>query len=75
MMRFGLLSGAEMLSQTYKNLHKRIELECDGVVVTLPSLQGIVIMNIPSYSGGMNFWGNTDNHEVRIEIFGGIQKR
>ena len=69
MMRFGLLSGAEMLSQTYKNLHRRIKLECDGVEVTLPALQGIVIMNIPSYSGGMNFWGNTDNHAVSTWIF------
>jgi diacylglycerol kinase family enzyme len=66
MMRFGLLSGAEMLSQTYKDLHKRIEVECDGEVVRLPALQGIVIMNIPSYSGGMNFWGNTDNHETFV---------
>lgn len=33
--------------KTYKNLDQRVQLECDGQKIPLPSLQGIVILNIP----------------------------
>lgn len=33
--------------KTYKNLDQRVQLECDGQRIPLPSLQGIVILNIP----------------------------
>lgn len=33
--------------KTYKNLDQRVQLECDGRRIPLPSLQGIVILNIP----------------------------
>eukprot|EP00118_Oscarella_pearsei_P006053 m.27659 g.27659 ORF g.27659 m.27659 type:complete len:1297 (+) comp30246_c0_seq2:58-3948(+) len=56
-MWYGMLGGKEFLSQTYKNLHQRMVLECDGKLIPLPSLQGLVILNIPSYMGGINFWG------------------
>lgn len=87
MYQFGKLGFSEIFSQTFRDLDKRIQLECDGNIIQLPSLQGmdhkkiscyfyswklrlrshwkgIVIMNIPSYSGGVNFWGNSDNHSV-----------
>uniref|UniRef100_A0A671VFW7 Diacylglycerol kinase n=1 Tax=Sparus aurata TaxID=8175 RepID=A0A671VFW7_SPAAU len=32
---------------------------CDGVPMSLPSLQGLAVLNIPSYAGGINFWGGT----------------
>lgn len=35
------------LKKTYKNLDQRVQLECDGQRIPLPSLQGIVILNIP----------------------------
>lgn len=44
-----------MIHQTCKNLHQRLVLECDGEVVNLPKLQGIVVLNIASYMGGTNF--------------------
>ena len=44
--------------RTYKNLEKRVILECDGESIPLPSLQGIVVLNISSFMGGTNFWGN-----------------
>ena len=43
--------------RTYKNLEKRVILECDGEAIPLPSLQGIVVLNIGSFMGGTNFWG------------------
>lgn len=38
------------LQKTYKNLEQRVLLECDGTRIPLPSLQGIVVLNIPRYS-------------------------
>lgn len=46
-----------MTQQTCKNFQERLTLECDGKVIKLPKLQGIVILNISSYMGGTNFWG------------------
>ncbi|CAI4226451.1 unnamed protein product [Auanema sp. JU1783] len=56
---YGMLGGRELMHRTYRNLDQRIRLECDGQPIDLPSLQGIVILNIPSYSGGANFWGTS----------------
>ncbi|NXF36550.1 DGKD kinase, partial [Nyctibius bracteatus] len=59
--------------------------DCDGVPISLPSLQGIAVLNIPSYAGGINFWGGTkeDNNfgapsfdDKKLEVvavFGSIQ--
>nr|XP_023653382.1 diacylglycerol kinase delta-like isoform X3 [Paramormyrops kingsleyae] len=59
MMWYGVLGTKELLQKTYKNLEQRVLLECDGVSMNLPSLQGLAVLNIPSYAGGINFWGGT----------------
>lgn len=41
--------------------------QCDGRPIPLPSLQGIAVLNIPSYGGGTNFWGGTKEDEVRTK--------
>lgn len=41
--------------------------QCDGRPIPLPSLQGIAVLNIPSYGGGTNFWGGTKEDEVSGE--------
>ena len=46
-MWYGVLSGKQIINQTYKNLDQRIKLECDGKPVVLPTIQGIVVLNIP----------------------------
>ncbi|XP_026466696.1 diacylglycerol kinase eta-like [Ctenocephalides felis] len=56
-MWYGVLGSKEWLQKTYKNLEQRVQLECDGQRIPLPSLQGIVILNISSFMGGTNFWG------------------
>lgn len=58
-MWYGVLGSKQWLQKTYKNLEQRVQLECDGQRIPLPSLQGIVVLNIPSFMGGTNFWGNT----------------
>lgn len=59
MMWYGVLGTKELVQKTYKNLEQRVQLECDGVPMLLPSLQGLAVLNIPSYAGGINFWGGT----------------
>lgn len=43
--------------------------QCDGRPIPLPSLQGIAVLNIPSYAGGTNFWGGTKEDDVRTHLF------
>uniref|UniRef100_A0A8B9TVH0 Diacylglycerol kinase n=1 Tax=Anas platyrhynchos TaxID=8839 RepID=A0A8B9TVH0_ANAPL len=76
MMWYGVLGTKELLQRTYKNLEQRVQLECDGVPISLPSLQGIAVLNIPSYAGGINFWGGTKEDNVSARwwpFFGSIQ--
>ena len=40
MYQFGKLGFSEIFSQTFRDLDKRIQLECDGNIIQLPSLQG-----------------------------------
>ncbi|XP_077421451.1 diacylglycerol kinase delta isoform X2 [Vanacampus margaritifer] len=64
MMWYGVLGTKELLHRTYKNLEQRVLLECDGRAIPLPSLQGIAVLNIPSYAGGTNFWGGTKDDDI-----------
>uniref|UniRef100_A0A182QC48 SAM domain-containing protein n=1 Tax=Anopheles farauti TaxID=69004 RepID=A0A182QC48_9DIPT len=57
-MWYGVLGSKQWLQKTYKNLEQKVQLECDGQRIPLPSLQGIVVLNIPSFMGGTNFWGS-----------------
>lgn len=62
---YGILGGREFFSNSQKYLERKITLECDGHVVSLPSrLQGLVFLNIASYMAGTNFWGT--DREKRV---------
>ncbi|XP_022220024.2 diacylglycerol kinase eta isoform X2 [Drosophila obscura] len=63
-MWYGVLGSKQLLQKTCKNLEQRVQLECDGQRIPLPELQGIVILNIPSFMGGTNFWGNTKKDDI-----------
>lgn len=41
--------------------------QCDGEAISLPNLQGIVVLNITSYAGGVNFWGSSTATTVSME--------
>ncbi|XP_005411412.1 PREDICTED: diacylglycerol kinase kappa [Chinchilla lanigera] len=82
---YGLLGSKELLQRSYRKLEERVHLECDGEAISLPNLQGIVVLNITSYAGGVNFWGsNTEATEYEapamddgklevVAIFGSVQ--
>ncbi|KAM6144025.1 diacylglycerol kinase kappa [Erethizon dorsatum] len=82
---YGLLGSKELLQHSYRKLEERVHLECDGEAISLPNLQGIVVLNITSYAGGVNFWGsNTAATEYEapaiddgklevVAIFGSVQ--
>ncbi|XP_072602456.1 diacylglycerol kinase kappa isoform X1 [Vulpes vulpes] len=84
-MWYGLLGSKEVFQCSYRKLEERIHLECDGEAISLPNLQGIVVLNITSYAGGVNFWGsNTATTEYEapaiddgklevVAIFGSVQ--
>ncbi|XP_035701794.1 diacylglycerol kinase delta isoform X4 [Folsomia candida] len=57
---YGILGGREFMLKSCRNLEQRVILECDGQRIFLPSLQGIVILNIQSFMGGTNFWGGSE---------------
>jgi len=49
----------DVLEQSCKNLHRRIEIYLDGVSQKLPQLEGVVILNINSWSAGCSVWNDT----------------
>ncbi|XP_055606025.1 diacylglycerol kinase eta-like isoform X2 [Uranotaenia lowii] len=66
-MWYGVLGSKQLVQRTYKNLEQKVQLECDGQRIPLPSLQGIVVLNIPSFMGGTNFWGNKKVDDCFLE--------
>ncbi|KAI6657003.1 Diacylglycerol kinase delta-like [Oopsacas minuta] len=62
-MWYGVFTGRQMVSNEFKTISQRLTLECDGEEIELPQLQGIVVLNIPSYMAGTNFWGTDKEAE------------
>ncbi|GLC33320.1 hypothetical protein PLESTB_000346100 [Pleodorina starrii] len=49
----------DLLARSCVDLPSRLQLVCDGVPVELPpATQGILLLNITSYMGGVDLWGN-----------------
>lgn len=46
----------DVLERECKDLHLRLEVELDGQQITLPSLEGLVVLNISSWGGGCRPW-------------------
>eukprot|EP00094_Tigriopus_californicus_P013915 TCALIF_13468-PA protein Name:"Similar to Dgkq Diacylglycerol kinase theta (Mus musculus)" AED:0.19 eAED:0.19 QI:0/0.93/0.75/1/0.93/0.87/16/63/974 len=46
-----------MGKKSCKNMHKEIRLEVDGKHIELPTVEGIIILNIMSWASGANAWG------------------
>ncbi|XP_019373758.1 PREDICTED: diacylglycerol kinase theta [Gavialis gangeticus] len=48
-----------------RNLHKDLKLQVDQVEVELPSIEGLIFINIPSWGSGADLWGS--DHDNRFE--------
>lgn len=49
--------GKEILMQRFADFNNIVHLECDGEPVTLPpNTEGIIVLNIRSYGGGVDLW-------------------
>ncbi|KAG2450252.1 hypothetical protein HYH02_004764 [Chlamydomonas schloesseri] len=49
----------DLLARSCVDLPNRVTLVCDGVEVALPpNTQGVLLLNIASYMGGVDLWGN-----------------
>ncbi|XP_041073335.1 diacylglycerol kinase epsilon [Carcharodon carcharias] len=49
----------DCLVQACKDLDQKIELELDGVQISLPKLEGIIVLNIAYWGGGCRLWEGT----------------
>ncbi|XP_065262777.1 diacylglycerol kinase theta [Emys orbicularis] len=56
--------GLQRINHT-RNLHKEIKLQVDQHEVELPSIEGLIFINIPSWGSGADLWGS--DHDNRFE--------
>ena len=54
---YSQLGGRQIFQRACKDFASRVNLKCDNKRVKLPYLEGILIMNISSYSSGIDMWG------------------
>uniref|UniRef100_A0A672PCB0 Diacylglycerol kinase n=2 Tax=Sinocyclocheilus grahami TaxID=75366 RepID=A0A672PCB0_SINGR len=64
--------GLQKLSHT-RNLHKDISLQVDRKDLELPSIEGLIFLNIPSWGSGADLWGSdSDSRFERPRIDDGM---
>lgn len=51
-----LFGTQQVMERMYQDLDKRIELYLDGERKELPSIESIVVLNIPSWGAGVDLW-------------------
>ncbi|XP_032876349.1 diacylglycerol kinase theta isoform X2 [Amblyraja radiata] len=64
--------GLQKISHT-RGLHKEIKLQVDDKELELPSIEGLIFLNIPSWGSGADLWGgDSDGHYDRPRIDDGM---
>lgn len=46
----------QVMEREFRDLDQRLELYLDGVRAELPSIESIVVLNIPSWGAGVDLW-------------------
>ncbi|XP_022185796.2 diacylglycerol kinase epsilon isoform X2 [Nilaparvata lugens] len=61
-----LFGTQQVMERSCQDLDQRIELYLDGVRQELPSIEAIVVLNIPSWGAGVNLWqvGSDENSDL-----------
>jgi len=44
------------MERGFRDLDQRLELYLDGVRAELPSIESVVVLNIPSWGAGVHLW-------------------
>eukprot|EP00358_Blepharisma_japonicum_P005670 CAMPEP_0202943410 /NCGR_PEP_ID=MMETSP1395-20130829/3846_1 /ASSEMBLY_ACC=CAM_ASM_000871 /TAXON_ID=5961 /ORGANISM="Blepharisma japonicum, Strain Stock R1072" /LENGTH=236 /DNA_ID=CAMNT_0049640851 /DNA_START=996 /DNA_END=1703 /DNA_ORIENTATION=- len=57
---YSQLGGKEFFNRMCKNFSSRLTVKCDGAKLKLPNLEGIIFLNIESYGGGVDMWGDSE---------------
>lgn len=62
---YGIFGAEDMITASSVHIRKEIKLIADGVVIPLPEdSQGIILLNIDSYAGGVPLWAYSLKPEV-----------
>jgi hypothetical protein len=46
----------QVMEREFRDLDQRLELYLDGVRAELPSIESVVVLNIPSWGAGVHLW-------------------
>ena len=63
---YAMIGGFQVIKQALHRIQRKdefpksIKMTCDGREVNLDGYEGIIILNIPYYGGGMNVWGRAE---------------
>ncbi|GJQ73668.1 hypothetical protein Trydic_g14006 [Trypoxylus dichotomus] len=55
----------QVVTADCRNIQERVDLYLDGKLVSLPELESIVILNIPSWGAGVNLWSMTGDSSTQ----------
>eukprot|EP01134_Creolimax_fragrantissima_P001595 CFRG1595T1 len=61
---YAIFGGEKVLVTQCRKLHKFLEVEVDGERICIPELEGLVVLNINSYSAGVNPWKVEESSSV-----------
>jgi len=65
----------EIMERSLRGFHHRIKLVCDGREIPVPEVEGIMVLNIPNYAGGVDLWASGEGpggvasiNDKRLEV-------
>eukprot|EP00164_Ancoracysta_twista_P001642 GFYU01002157.1.p1 GENE.GFYU01002157.1~~GFYU01002157.1.p1 ORF type:complete len:727 (+),score=164.58 GFYU01002157.1:313-2493(+) len=65
---YGEFGAREIFSRSCANLYKDVDVFMDGQKVELPAIEGIIVLNINSYCGGVDLWNNNNEHSCQDQL-------